>query len=421
MVRNNEGRRVDMALTSSRPKLAIVSPFLDKRHGTERRVVEWIAHLSAAFEVHIYSQRVEDVDLSSATWHRIPRLPGPHLFNFIWWFAANRIWRSFHRHFRRLRYDVVFSPGVNCLDADAVSVHIVFGEYLDQVSSKLRFRESDISTWPQIAHRKLYYKLLIALERQVFTNSRTTLILIARKTGDEITRHYAREGPFPVMYLGIDHATFNPSRRKTIRAEARKSLGISPDRFVVLLIGNDWRNKGVPVLLEALSRIIDLPVDLLVVSNEHSNECESLVETYALKGRVQIQAPRREVEQFYAAADSYAGPSLEDTFALPPAEAMACGLPVIVSSTNGTSEIIRDERDGLILPDARDAGTLSSMIRRLVEDPDFREHLGRNASETALQFSWESNGRDLSRIFGEIFAKKLRPQEDSLAAQVRNQ
>jgi len=177
----------------------------------------------------------------------------------------------------------------------------------------------------------------------------------------------------------------------------------------------------VPVLLEALSRIIDLPVDLLVVSNEHSNECESLVETYALKGRVQIQAPRREVEQFYAAADSYAGPSLEDTFALPPAEAMACGLPVIVSSTNGTSEIIRDERDGLILPDARDAGTLSSMIRRLVEDPDFREHLGRNASETALQFSWESNGRDLSRIFGEIFAKKLRPQEDSLAAQVRNQ
>ena len=96
------------------------------------------------FEVHIYSQRVEDLDLSSVTWHRIPKLPGPHLFSFLWWFAANRVWRAWDRRFRDLRYDLVFSPGVNCLDADAISVHIVFAEYLRDHQKQLSFRANSI-------------------------------------------------------------------------------------------------------------------------------------------------------------------------------------------------------------------------------------------------------------------------------------
>ena len=49
------------------------------------------------------------------------------------------------------------------------------------------------------------------------------------------------------------------------------------------------------------------------------------------------------------AADAYVGPSLEDAFALPPAEAMACGLPVIVSNQAGACEIITDGVDGIVL------------------------------------------------------------------------
>ena len=60
-------------------RLAVVSPFVDKRHGTERRVTEWISQLAATYEIHIYSQNVQDLDLTRVTWHRIPKLPGPHL------------------------------------------------------------------------------------------------------------------------------------------------------------------------------------------------------------------------------------------------------------------------------------------------------------------------------------------------------
>jgi hypothetical protein len=74
-----------------RRRIALVSPFIDKRHGTERRVAELISRLAGEYEFHVYSNRVEDVDLDRIIWHRIPSLPAPHLFAYLWWFLANHI------------------------------------------------------------------------------------------------------------------------------------------------------------------------------------------------------------------------------------------------------------------------------------------------------------------------------------------
>lgn len=407
-----------MTTAPHRPRLAVVSPFLDKRHGTERRVVEWITQLADEFEIHVYSQRVEDIDSSSITWHRVPKLRGPHLFNFLWWVAANHLWRAWDRRFRGLRYDLVFSPGCNCLDADAVSVHIVFAEYARKIEPELRFAGHAAGTWPQLLHRKLYYKLICFLERRTYTRPDVALILIAQRTAAELERHYGRRERFPVLYLGLDHKTFNPERRQSMSVDARRSLGLSDGRFALLLIGNDWRNKGVPVLFEAMAELRELPVDLLVVSREDPEAVRRMAAEKGLEGRVHLVAPRKDVEFYYGAADAYVGPSLEDTFALPPAEAMACGLPVIVSAANGTSEIITHGVDGLILDDPADAAGLAAMIRRLCEDKEFRMHLGEKAAETARQYTWERNGRDLSAIFGEILARKTRSAGETLTQEL---
>jgi glycosyltransferase involved in cell wall biosynthesis len=395
-----------MAARSRRPRLAVISPFLDKRHGTERRVVEWISHLADNFETHIYSQHVEDVDFSKVVWHRIPKLPGPHLVNFVWWLAANHLWRSWDRHVRGLRHDLIFSPGVNCLDADAVSVHIVFAEYIRRVGTEMNLLQSPIRNWPPLLHRRLYYRLLVSLEHRVYTNPRTVLILIARKTAAGLERFYGRFDRFPVLYLGLDHTIFNPVRRQTLRDKARRELGLSATEFALVLVGNDWRNKGVPVLLDALAQARDLPVRLMIVSREDSALCRTLIRECGLEDRVKFVPPRNDIEFYYAAADAYVGPSLEDTFAQPPAEAMACGLPVIVSSANGTSEIVTDGVNGLILSDPTDSATLAAMIRRLYEDQMFRDQIASSAANTTLAYTWESNGRELIKIFEEILRRK---------------
>lgn len=386
-------------------RLAVVSPFLDKRHGTERIVTEWLNHLPADFELHIFSQRVEQME-RLFTWHRVFKLPGPHLFNFLWWTIANRLCRLWSAWAQGRPFDLVYTPGANCLDADAISIHIVFGDYMERVRPAMQWRGANVRSWPRILHRKLYYSVARWMERRAYRNSETTLVLCARKTGDQIRRLYGRKDQFPVIYIGVDHSTFNPACREKLRSEARGYLLPSSNRFVVLLIGNDWRNKGVPCLLDAVARLGDLPIHALIVTGEDSEGYRELARRHQIEGRVSIAPPRADVEFYYAAADAYAAPSLEDTFGLPPQEAMACGLPVIVSASNGTSEIITDGVDGLILQDPTDAATLAAMIRRLHDDAGFRMRLGENASQTASRYTWQRNGQQLAEVFYDVLRQK---------------
>jgi glycosyltransferase involved in cell wall biosynthesis len=401
-----------------KPRLAVVSPFLDKSYGTERTVIEWLSHMPDVFEIHVYSQRVEDLDPARFTWHRIPTLPGPGLLNFLWWFAANHASRAWDRHVRGLRHDLVYSPGINCFDANVISVHIVFAEFLRQARAELRLARSPLRAWPRLLHRKIYYRLIVALERRIYTDPNTMLVLYAKKSARDLERFYERHDRLPVLYLGLDHTTFNPARRAALRDVARQELGLGQGRFVLLLVGNDLRKKGIAVLLDAITQLRDLPLDLVVAGREDPTPFQNMVRDIQLEGSVRFLPPRKDVEFYYAAADAYVGPSLEDTFALPPAEAMACGLPVIVSAENGTCEIISHDVDGMILDDPADSKTLAAMIRRLCEDSPFRNRLGERAAESARQYTWERNGDELASIFEEVLRRKARTSGQTLAQEL---
>ena len=402
-----------MNAETRKPRIAVISPFLDKRHGSERVIVEWLNHLPDEFEIHVYAQEVEDIDRSKLTWHRIPKLPGPHLLNFLWWLAAVR-WRiAWDRRFGGLRHDLVFSSGANFIGADVVCVHIVFAQYVRQVESEMRLLRIPVWHWPRLLHRKLYYGVVMWMERRCYTNPTTALVVHSKKTARELGECFARRERIPVLYLGLDHSAFNPERCAALRRDARSKLELAQNQFAVLLVGNDWRNKGVPVLLEALDRLRELPIQLLVVSREDTSACLALVKVKHLEDRVRFLPPREDIEFYYAAADAYAGPSLQDSYAMPPEEAMACGLPVIVSATAGVSEIITDGNDGLILADPRDSVRLASLIRGLYGDEQLRNRLGEQAAATSRQYTWESNGRELAAIFNESLRRKSESAQHS--------
>jgi UDP-glucose:(heptosyl)LPS alpha-1,3-glucosyltransferase len=389
-------------MTSAR--IAVVSPFIDKRHGTERRIAEWITRLPAEYEIHIYSQRVEDVDLARMRWHKIPRIPGPHLLNFLWWLAANHLWRWWDANVRGFRPDLVYTAGTNCWDADLISVHIVFAEFVRMAEPELRFATNPVRFWPRLIHRWLYYHLIIFLEGEMYTNPKTGLILIARKTADDLKRHYGIKGALPVVYIGLDKEIFNPALRAQLRPEVRAQLDLGEDKFVLVLVGNDWKKKGLVALIEALGMLKDLPVVLVVAGKDDSTPYQSRLHELGLEGKVKFCPSRADVQWYYAAADVYVGPSLEDTFAQPPAEAMACGLPVITTATNGTAEIMTDGVDGLILQDPNDVAGLAQRIRWLYEHPDERRAIAAQAAVTAANYTWDRNGAEMRAIFARALA-----------------
>jgi glycosyltransferase involved in cell wall biosynthesis len=389
-------------------RIAVVSPFLDRHHGTERCIVEQIEHFlqRSDCEVHIYSQSVRDLQTVSykkyqaagvrpckAVWHRIPTLPGPHLLNFLWWYLANQVLRKSHRIFRSLRFDVIFSPGINCGDADAIVVHIVFREFFRLVRDELRLRNAPLRNWPVLLHRLLYYRLIMALENRVYRDPRVRLAAVSDLTARELTTHYGRKN-VSVILNAVDLERFRLPERLQRRAAAREAFQFLETEFVTLLIGNDWKKKGLAYLLQAVAAIRDLPVRVLIAGRDDRVPFLAQIQQLRVEDRVTFAESSPDVMQFYAAADVYAGPSLHDSFALPPLEAMACGLPVITSKDNGGAQAITQGCDGFVLQDPRDSSALAEILRKLYEDLALRQQIGENAARTAQRLTWERNARE---------------------------
>jgi glycosyltransferase involved in cell wall biosynthesis len=114
----------------------------------------------------------------------------------------------------------------------------------------------------------------------------------------------------------VDAARFFPAAGLARRSEARKSLDFHDTHFILLLIGNDWKNKDLEQLLRAMTLLREIPFHLLVVGNDDPPLYHSVLSKSCLQDRVCFQSTRPDVLFFYAASDAYVGPSWEDAFGL---------------------------------------------------------------------------------------------------------
>jgi glycosyltransferase involved in cell wall biosynthesis len=409
-------------------RLAVVTPFVDRQHGTERALAELLDHLTRDHhcEIHLYAERIADLAVTipsgaartdksgspssgSITWHRVPSLPGPHLFKFIFWIVANTAIRWWHCIGRNLRFDLVFSPGINCIDADFIVVHALFRrlqELSRGQSTEMSGAKSQSAGILRRLHRRAYYETVATLERIVYTNRHTRLAAVSHRTADLLAGYFGRND-VSVIYNGIDTLQFSLPARLALRQGARFRRKFADDELVLLLIGNDWRVKGLPEVLEAMATLRELPLRLIVVGSDDAAYFQRTAQQLGIADRCRWESPRADVIEFFAAADIYVSPTKEDSFGLPVAEAMACGLPVITSKFAGVSELIQNNRDGLILsdihsstPDSHSAPSsnppaLVSLLRKLHADSTLRKNLGESAAIAAQNWTWDRNATEI--------------------------
>jgi UDP-glucose:(heptosyl)LPS alpha-1,3-glucosyltransferase len=236
----------------------------------------------------------------------------------------------------------------------------------------------------------MYYKLIMALERRVYANPKVRLAAVSRLVSAQLEKYFGRTDSV-VIPNAVDTVVFNSEARLARRSVSRQSMKLDDCDFVVLLIGNDWKKKGLDQLLRALA-IIKFPVQLLVVGKDDPGLYRPALMQLRLEDRVRFLAPSADVLLFYAAADAYIAPSLEDAFGLPILEAMACGLPVIASVQAGASENIIDGATGYLLRDPMNHFELAEIILRLVGDRPAAQKIGAAAAKYAqASVSWDHN------------------------------
>jgi len=400
-------------------QIVVVSPFLDRRHGTELCIIEQIERLSSKYGwgIHLFSQHVESVNslltedpTNTATgfirWYRVSDISAPHLLKFLWWFFANRAVRKSALKRLENRPLLVYSPGINCLDANAITVHIVFHELHARIRHELPLLKVPVSRWPVTIHRRLYYKLIMALERRIYTDSKVRLAAVSKLVSAQLEKHFGRTDSV-VIPNAVDTVIFNSEARLARRSVSRQSLGLAEGAFVVLLIGNDWKTKGLTQLLRALA-IIEIPIRLLVVGKDDPGPYRTALRKLRLDARVRFLPPVADVLSFYAATDAYVAPSLEDSFGLPILEAMACGLPVIASVQAGASENVVDGTTGYLLRDPMNHAELADLIRRLASDKSAAQQIGAAAAQfVKSSVSWDHNVSATREFLKNALASRL--------------
>jgi UDP-glucose:(heptosyl)LPS alpha-1,3-glucosyltransferase len=174
------------------------------------------------------------------------------------------------------------------------------------------------------------------------------------------------------------------------RLTARGRLGLPAGVPCLLFIANDFRKKGLGVVLQAMASLSTNTVLAVVGNPEQAPDFTSTVHALGMTDRVFFLGRMRDVTDAYLAADCLVHPTLEDTFAMVVLEAMAYGLPCVVSGPAfcGISGLLQHRTNALLLDDPRDAKALGLCLQALMADTDLQHALSAHALAFAAQFQW---------------------------------
>lgn len=160
--------------------------------------------------------------------------------------------------------------------------------------------------------------------------------------------------------------------------------------FTALFVGRLCVRKGVHLLLEAW-RQAAIPGSRLMLAGFLEPEIEKLCAGDLKRKDVVLPGFVRDVADLYSRADVFVFPSLEEGGPQVTYEAMACGVPVLVSPM-GAGAVARDNKDGYVLDPCDTAGWIAA-LQKLAADMDIRAQLGNAARLRAQEFVWENVGR----------------------------
>jgi glycosyltransferase involved in cell wall biosynthesis len=187
-----------------------------------------------------------------------------------------------------------------------------------------------------------------------------------------------------VIQNGIDVDRYAPAEDQ---AAHKKSLGLDPDRRYVVHVARHHPVKDQPTLLRGFAAAAEHheDVDLLMAGDGPlRGELEALAESLGVRRRVHFLGVRSDVPAVLQAGDVFALTSVSEAASLTLLEAMATGLPSVVSAVGGNPEIIRDGRDGLHFPRG-DWAACGRALRDLLDDPDRAYFLGQSARRRAQE------------------------------------
>lgn len=383
-------------------KIALVHMRHAAAGGTERYLNCLAAHLAdLGHQVTIVCRRHE------APPHPAVRFEVLHPFALG---SAQRMWafaRAVEQHVARVSYDVVFGLG-KTWSHDVVRL----GGGCHQTYVDLAHQAAPWSLAQYLSLGWLRTRLALTIEaRALAPGAYTRIITNSEMVKRDVMQRYGTPADkITVIHNGVDLERFHPRHRPGAGAVLRRACGFQAEHVVVVFLGTGYYRKGLDRLLDVFPVLLHERPEarLLVVGYDAGLErWKARTRRLGLQTQVCFLGGRRDPEVCYGAGDLYALPTRYDPFANSTLEALASGLPVITTATNGGYEVLEHDVHGAVLQNADDTNTLLRALLRWTE----RARLQHGAPAARAQAERHDVGHELEASTGvllEVAATKNR-------------
>jgi UDP-glucose:(heptosyl)LPS alpha-1,3-glucosyltransferase len=209
-----------------------------------------------------------------------------------------------------------------------------------------------------------YHRYVLAAEKAMFEHPALRAVICnSPMVAAEVSKYYGLPGDkLPVIYNGVDTAVFHPCLADEFRAATRAQAAIPQDAPLLLFVGSGFERKGVPQLLRAFAAATTAEAHLVIVGADRKLKAMlALAVRLGLARRVHFTGPLKDVRPWYGAADGFVLPTLYDPCPNAALEALACGLPILTSTTCGAQAWVKAGDNGWVV-DALDRDALATRL-----------------------------------------------------------
>ena len=368
-------------------RIALVYRSFQLTGSQARRTVELARHLSRRHDVHVFSIGSR-TDISLAPRCAFHDVRVGHLGDGVRFSARELVTFGFRaaRLVEPSAFDVVHACNPSTWIGDVLHLPgVARGEALLQGSGRVHLMADNLRH-PGNAARWL-------IERRALKSGSLRRIHVdAPSVVSDLWRyHEIPADRILVVPPAVNLVEFRPVEDAVA---ARASISVrDPARTVLLFCGSDFERKGLDRAIEALAAT-DVDAELLVVgSSDQEARFRALARHRRVEDRVRFLGTRKDPARYYQAADILVLPTRADVWGVTPIEAMASGIPSIVSDAAGSAVVVREAGAGIVLPEPLDVRDLREAVEHLARHPELRREMARKGLAAVAAHSWESRGK----------------------------
>ena len=388
-ISGNENARI----TPSRPaRVAVVIPKYGLVGGAEGFAAELTECLTRnpRYDIHVFANRWQKSS-GRITFHKVPILFFPKFLT---------------------------TPSFACFAAKKIAA-----SQINLIHSHERIYHADIATLHGIPHRywvreirkkmpNLYDWTTIHIEQKLMADAGCRWFLpVSTLTKRILEREYAVDPrKIRVIHPGVDMLPFKNKNRNDCRKKVRDMFAIGNEKPLILFVSMNFEIKGLDDLLRGMAVLHAQGTakawTLLVVGKGDEIKYRAMARELGIENSVFFSGVVRKEQliPIYYACDAFAMLSRFDTFGMVVLEAMAAGLPVLVSANVGAKDLIEQGTNGFIIENPSDANAVAGYLDRLLNS-DLRAQMNLSAIETAENNSWETTARHVEALYEDVLVR----------------